>query len=69
LDRSLDELAQQLRASLAAYASFFGEIHDLFGDVTERLIALSSTVLVIRIFKSSSNIVVGRIKDVSIILK
>jgi len=45
LDRSLDELTRLLGAGLAAYASFSGEIHGLFGDVTERLIALSSTVV------------------------
>ncbi|RDY05642.1 RINT1-like protein MAG2 [Mucuna pruriens] len=45
LDRSLDELTRRLGAGLAAYASFSGEIHGLFGDVTDRLIALSSTVV------------------------
>ncbi|TKY44467.1 RINT protein MAG2 [Spatholobus suberectus] len=44
LDRSLDELTRRLGAGLVVYASFSGEIHGLFGDVTDRLIALSSTV-------------------------
>ncbi|KAK7293007.1 hypothetical protein RJT34_15867 [Clitoria ternatea] len=43
LDRSLTELAQRLGAGLAAYASFSGDIHGLFGDVSDKLTALSST--------------------------
>ncbi|XP_061354929.1 RINT1-like protein MAG2 [Gastrolobium bilobum] len=43
LDRALSELTRRLGAGLAAYASFSGEIHGLFGDVTARLNALSST--------------------------
>ncbi|KAL9276830.1 hypothetical protein ACSQ67_025620 [Phaseolus vulgaris] len=45
LDRALDELTRRLGAGLAAYASFSGEIHGLFGHVTDRLTALSSTVV------------------------
>ncbi|KAL5166187.1 RINT1-like protein MAG2 [Glycine soja] len=45
LDRSLDELTRRLGAGLSAYASFSGEIHGLFGAVTDRLVALSSTVV------------------------
>ncbi|KAK7329738.1 hypothetical protein VNO77_23915 [Canavalia gladiata] len=43
LDRSLSELTRRLGEGLAAYASFSGEIHGLFGDVNDRLNALSST--------------------------
>lgn len=45
LDRSLHQLTQRLGAGLAAYASFSGEIHGLFGHVADRLTALSSTVV------------------------
>ncbi|XP_027350399.1 RINT1-like protein MAG2 isoform X2 [Abrus precatorius] len=45
LDRSLSELTHRLGAGLAAYASFSGEIHSLFGDVTDRLTAISFTVV------------------------
>ena len=37
------ELTRRLGAGLAAYASFSGEIHGLFGDVNDRLNALAST--------------------------
>ncbi|QCE11632.1 RINT-1/TIP-20 protein [Vigna unguiculata] len=45
LDRALDELTRRLGEGLAAYASFSGEIHGVFGHVTDRLTALSSTVV------------------------
>ncbi|KAJ1383350.1 RINT-1/Tip20 [Sesbania bispinosa] len=45
LDRALAELTRRLGAGLAAYTSFSGEIHHLFGDVTARLNALSSSVM------------------------
>lgn len=51
LDRSLDELTWQLRVGLTAQVSFFNKIHSLFGNIIEKLFALSSIVLVIRIVK------------------
>ncbi|KAK7251980.1 hypothetical protein RIF29_35625 [Crotalaria pallida] len=43
LDHVLSDLTRRLGAGLAAYASFSGDIHGLFGDVDARLNALSST--------------------------
>ncbi|XP_057437009.1 RINT1-like protein MAG2 isoform X2 [Lotus japonicus] len=43
LDRALAKLTLRLGTGLAAYASFSGEIHRLFGDVTAGLNAISST--------------------------
>lgn len=43
LDRTLAELNRRLGEGLAAYASFSGEIHGIFGGVNTRMNALSST--------------------------